>query len=329
MSRILVTGGAGYIGSHTVKALIAAGHEPVVLDDLSEGHRQAVPAEVEVVVGEIGSRPDLDAVLSGGAIDAVIHFAARCYVGVSMREPRAYYRNNVAGTLNLLEAVVAHGVRPLLFSSSCAVYGDPGGEELEESRPFCPINPYGHTKAVVEWALQDLHGAGEIDYVALRYFNAAGADPDGELGEDHDPETHLIPLVIAAGVGPWGALTVFGTDYPTSDGTCVRDYVHVADLADAHVRGIGYLLDGGDSAALNLGTGTGYSVKEVIAAVARRSGEEVPHEFGERRPGDPASLVARPGRAREVLGWVPEHSSLEEIVDTAWNWREAHPEGYS
>ena len=268
MSRILVTGGAGYIGSHTVKALIAAGHEPVVLDDFSEGHREAVPPGVEVVVGEIGSRPVLDGVLEGGGVDAAIHFAARCYVGVSVREPRAYYRNNVAGTLNVLDALVEHRVRPVLFSSSCAVYGDPGTEELAEDGPFAPINPYGHTKAVVEWALEDLHGAGEIDYMALRYFNAAGADPEGELGEDHDPETHLIPLVIAAAQGPWGALTVYGTDYPTPDGTCIRDYVHVTDLADAHVRGIGHLLDGGGPMALNLGTGTGYSVKEVVAAVA-------------------------------------------------------------
>lgn len=329
MSRILVTGGAGYIGSHTVKALLAAGHEPVVLDDFSEGHREAVPAEVKVVVGRIHDRAALDAVLTGGAIDAVIHFAAHCYVGVSVGWPRAYYDNNVVGTLALLDALVAHRVRPILFSSSCAVYGDPGGEPLVEERPFAPINPYGRTKAVMEWALQDLRGAGEIEYMALRYFNAAGSDPDGVLGEDHDPETHLIPLVIDAALGTRGAVTVFGTDYDTPDGTCVRDYIHVTDLADAHVRGIGHLLDGGESMALNLGTGTGYSVNEVIAEVAKRSGASVPHEFGERRPGDPPSLVARPGKAREVLGWVPAHSSLAEIVQNTWDWRAAHPEGYA
>jgi len=312
MSRILVTGGAGYIGSHTVKALLNAGHEPVVLDDFSEGHREAVLGGVEIVVGRIHDRAVLDATLSGGGIDAVIHFAAHCYVGVSVGKPRAYYDNNVVGTLSLLDALVANRVRPILFSSSCAVYGDPEGEPL----------------VVMEWALQDLRGAGEIDYMALRYFNAAGSDPDGELGEDHDPETHLIPLVIDAALGPRGAVTVFGTDYDTPDGTCVRDYIHVSDLADAHVRGIGHLLDGGESMSLNLGTGTGYSVKDVIAEVAKFSGGKVPHDFGDRRPGDPASLVARPGKAREVLGWVPEHSSLTEIVETAWNWRASHREGY-
>jgi UDP-glucose-4-epimerase GalE len=326
MSRILVTGRAGYIGSHTVKALLRAGHEPVVLDDFSAGHRQAVPSPVEVVAGRIHDQAVLRKILGG--VDAVIHFAAHCYVGVSVGRPRQYYDNNVVGTLSLLQALVANHVRPVLFSSSCAVYGEPAGEELVEERPFAPINPYGRTKAVMEWALQDLHAAGEIDYMALRYFNAAGADPEGELGEDHDPETHLIPLVIDAALRTREPVTVFGTDYDTPDGTCVRDYIHVADLADAHVRGIGHLLDGGASLALNLGTGTGISVREVVAAVARRSGGEVPHSFGDRRPGDPGSLVARPGRAREVLGWTPRHSSLDEIVDTAWTWREAHPEGY-
>ncbi|MHC4470722.1 MAG: UDP-glucose 4-epimerase GalE [Planctomycetota bacterium] len=329
MSRILVTGGAGYIGSHTVKALRAVGLEPVVIDDLSEGHREALPPDVELVVGDVGSREVLDGVLADRSIAAVVHFAARCYVGESVTDPRLYYRKNLVTTLGLVEALVDHGVAGVLFSSTCSVYGETGHDDLPEDLPRAPVNPYGRTKAAIEWLLEDFSCAYPLRHVILRYFNAAGADPDGELGEDHDPETHLVPLVIREALAGGGALSVFGTDYPTPDGTCIRDYIHVTDLADAHVRGVRHLLEGGESDVLNLGTGRGHSVLDVIRAVEARAGREIPHRLVDRRPGDPARLVARPGRAREVLGWEPRHSSLEEIVETAYRWYESHPEGYA
>jgi len=324
-----VTGGAGYIGSHTVKALVRGGIEPVVVDDLSEGHRGALPPEVELVVGDVGSREVLDLVLESRPVDALIHFAARAYVGESVQNPRLYYRKNVVNSLTLLEAAVDHGVGALLFSSTCSLYGDAGLEALSEDLPPAPVNPYARTKAAVEWAIEDFAGAYPLRFVCLRYFNAAGADPDGELGEDHDPETHLVPLVLREARTGEGRLAVFGTDYPTPDGTCVRDYVHVTDLADAHVRGVRHLIDGGESVTLNLGTGRGHSVLGVIRAAEARTGREIAFARVDRRAGDPAMLVARPGRAREVLGWEARHSSIEEIVDTAWCWFEKHPGGYT
>lgn len=328
MARIAVTGGAGYIGSHTVKALGRAGHEALVLDDLSEGHRAAV-RDARLIEGNVGDAAFLDAAFAAEKPDAVIHFAAHCYVGESVTAPAKYWRNNVVATLTLLEAMGRAGVRRFVFSSSCAVYGEPKRATLGEGLPKDPVNPYGHTKAAVEWLLADFDRGHGLRYAALRYFNAAGADPDGEIGEDHDPETHLVPLVIREALRGEGKLRVFGTDYDTPDGTCIRDYVHVADLADAHVRAVERLLDGGDSLQTNLGTGRGHSVLEVIEAVARRAGREVPFTAIERRPGDPARLVARPGKARAELGFRPRHSSLEEIVDTAYRWHEAHPEGYA
>jgi UDP-glucose-4-epimerase GalE len=328
LTTVLVTGGAGYIGSHTVKALTAAGITPVVLDDLSEGHPEAIPG-VRLVEGRVGSREVLDGVLGNGEIDAVIHFAARCYVGESVEDPRRYYRANVDDGLTLLEALVDHGVEAILFSSSCAVYGEPGIDAIPEDLVRNPVNPYGRSKAAFEWILEDFATAYPIRYVALRYFNAAGADPDGDLGEDHHPETHLIPLVIREAQRGGGSLRVFGTDYDTKDGTCIRDYIHVTDLADAHLRGIRHLLDGGESVAVNLGTGEGSSVRQVIDEVAACAGRPVAFVEAPRRPGDPARLVAQPGRAKEILGWAPNHSSLAEIVDTAWRWHEAHPEGYA
>lgn len=327
MGKILVTGGAGYIGSHAVKALLQEGLEPLVLDDLSEGHREAVP-DVEFVEGDCRDREVLDRILSGGAVTAALHFAARCYVGESVDAPRRYYSRNLTGALTLLDALVDHDVGHVIFSSSCAVYGDPGRDDLEEERSRNPVSPYGRTKAAVEWALEDYAAAYGLSHVALRYFNAAGADPDGDLGEDHEPESHLVPLVIREALRGEGRLVVFGDDYPTPDGTCVRDYVHVADLAAAHVSALSHLVSGGDSARVNLGTGRGYSVLDVVTAVRERAGRDIEFRMAGRRPGDPARLVARPGRAGELLGWMPVQSDLETIVDTAYRWHESHPEGY-
>ncbi len=327
MGTVLVTGGAGYIGSHTVKALRTAGRDVLVLDDFSEGHRAALLG-APCVTGSLADRALLDRVLGGRRIDAVIHFAARCYVGESVEDPRRYWRANALTTFGLLDAVVEHGVPVVVFSSSCAVYGEGRGRALSEASPREPVNPYGRTKAAVEWMLEDLSRAHGLRYAALRYFNAAGADPDGDLGEDHDPETHLVPLVIREALHGEGRLRVFGTDYRTRDGTCVRDYVHVTDLADAHVRALRVLEAGGESLRVNLGTGRGRSVLEVIRAVEKRGGRPVRWQAAPRREGDPARLVAKPGGARDALGWEPRRSGLPAIVDTAWRWHERHPEGY-
>jgi UDP-arabinose 4-epimerase len=322
--RVLVTGGAGYIGSHTCKALAAAGHVPVTFDNLSTGHRDAVRWG-PFVEGELADRALVERTLREQRIDAVIHFAASAYVGESMSDPAKYFRNNVVHTLALLEAMHAAGVRHIVFSSTCATYGVPRVVPIPEDHPQQPVNPYGESKLFVERALH-WHGVAHgLHWLALRYFNAAGADPDGEIGEVHDPETHLIPLAIQAALGQRGPLQVMGTDYDTPDGTAVRDYIHVTDLADAHVRALAYLLGGGASGALNLGTGRGHSVREVIAAVAREAGRPVPAHDAPRRAGDPPALVAAPGRAAEVLGWHPEYSSLDTIVRTALRWHAAHP----
>jgi UDP-arabinose 4-epimerase len=316
---ILVTGGAGFIGSHASKALWKAGFRPVVLDDLSTGHARAVrwgPLEI----GSLASPRLLRAVLLRVKPAAVMHFAASAYVGESITKPAAYYRNNVANTLNLLDVMLAQGVRHLVFSSTCASYGAPERLPIDETHPQRPINPYGHTKLVVEGILQAYDTAYGLKSVALRYFNAAGADPDGEIGEDHDPETHLIPSAIHAAQGRRGPLEVFGTDYPTPDGTAVRDYIHVADLADAHVLALRYLLDGGASTALNLGVGRGYSVQDAITTIERVTRREVAVTERPRRPGDPPELVADASRARSVLGWTPGFRELDEIVSTAWRW---------
>ena len=322
--RVLVTGGAGYIGSHTCKALAAAGHVPVTLDNLSTGHRDAVRWG-PLVEGELGERDFVEHTLREQRITAVVHFAASAYVGESMADPAKYFRNNVVHTLALLDAMHAAGVRHLVFSSTCATYGVPQQVPIPEDHPQQPVNPYGESKLFVERALH-WHGVCHgLSALALRYFNAAGADPAGEIGEVHEPETHLIPLAIQAALGQRGPLHVMGTDYDTPDGTAVRDYIHVSDLADAHVRALAHLLGGGAGGALNLGTGRGHSVREVIAAVARESGREVPFVDAPRRAGDPPALVAAPGRAAEVLGWRPEHSSLATIVRTALRWYAAHP----
>jgi UDP-glucose-4-epimerase GalE len=321
--RILVTGGAGYIGSHTSKRLAAAGHESIVFDDLSQGHEWAVkwgPLER----GSLADPARIAGVLAARNIDAVVHFAASALVGESMTDPAKYFRNNTVSTLNLLDAMRETGVGTIVFSSTCATFGDPVRVPIDETHPQAPVNPYGESKLMVEKMLRwygEIHG---LRWMALRYFNAAGADPDGEIGEDHDPESHLIPLVIGAAQGTRPPVKVFGTDYPTPDGTAVRDYIHVMDLADAHLRALDTLGRGTPSQALNLGTGRGHSVKEVIDTVARVGGKTVPFVDAPRRAGDPPELVAAPARAREVLGWTCQYADLDAIVRHAWAWHEKH-----
>lgn len=316
---VLVAGGAGYIGSHTCKALAAAGYVPVTLDNLVYGHRDAVRWG-PLVEADLGDRRTLERVLREHRISAVVHFAAYAYVGESMIDPGRYFHNNVTCSMNLLDAMHATGVQRLVFSSTCATYGIPDAVPITEDTPQRPVNPYGESKLMVERALH-WHGVAHgLKSIALRYFNAAGADAAGELGERHDPETHLIPLAIDAALGLAPPLRVMGTDYATPDGTAVRDYIHVTDLADAHVRALSHLERGGDSAALNLGTGHGHSVRDVIAMVERVTGLKVPRTDAPRRAGDPPALVAAPGRAKALLGWQPTWSDLETIVRTATAW---------
>jgi len=326
--KVLVTGGAGYIGSQTVKELLREGYDPVVIDDLSEGHRQAVLGGTfhETSLADIDR---LREIFRTEGIDAIIHFAAFCYVGESMNDPIAYYRNNVANAINLIDAAVEAGVRRFVFSSTCATYGEPLHIPLTEDHPQNPVNVYGETKLAVERLLFSLERSHQFRTVALRYFNASGADPDGELGEDHDPETHLIPLVLQVALGQRKEIRVFGDDYDTPDGTCIRDYIHTVDLAQAHIRALRYLADGGTSAAFNVGTGQGYSVMEVIECARRVTGRPIEAVIEGRRPGDPARLVAGCDKIRDRLGWSPAYADLEEVIRTAWRWHEAHPQGYA
>ena len=316
---ILVTGGAGYVGSHACKALAKAGYRPVVYDNLSRGHRAAVRWG-PLVEGKLHDRPRLAEAMRSHRVSAVMHFAAFAYVGESVTDPEIYYTNNVGGTLALLGAMRDAAVRTLVFSSTCAVYGVPDAVPIRETTAKAPLNPYGETKLAIERTLHWYAGAYGLNYAALRYFNAAGADPDGEIGEDHDPETHLIPLVLRAALGAGKPVEIYGTDYPTPDGTAIRDYIHVTDLADAHVRALADLGAGGDSGALNLGTGRGHSVREVVAAVERVAGRMVPRREVARRPGDPPELVADPALANSRLGWRPMHSDIDTIVRTALAW---------
>lgn len=318
-SAVLVTGGAGYVGSHTAKVLARAGYPVVVYDNLSRGHREAVrfgPFEE----GDLHDTPRLQQVLERHQIGAVLHFAALTYVGESMQQPELYFRNNVGGTLSLLDAMRAAKVRKLVFSSTCAVYGTPVVVPIDESNPKAPESPYGESKLMVEQALNWEGVCHGLQWVALRYFNAAGCDADGEIGEDHSPETHLIPSLLEAALGRRPACPLFGDDYPTPDGTCIRDYVHVTDLGAAHVQALKYLESGGKSTQINLGTGHGYSVKEILAAAEKAAGRPIPIVQQPRRPGDPPKLVAAAGRAHTVLGWKTEHSSIENIMTTAWRW---------
>lgn len=317
MGKILVTGGAGYIGAHTCKRLAAAGHEPVTIDNLSTGHRSFVKWG-PLVEADILDTDALTRALREHRPEAVIHFAAKAYVGESMQDPFKYYRNNVAGSLSLLTAMRAADVRTIVFSSTCATYGVPNVDLISEDTPQEPINPYGHSKLMIEKVLQDLSKRSELSYMALRYFNAAGADPSGEIGEWHEPETHLIPLAIASALGG-SPLQVFGTDFPTPDGTAIRDYVHVDDLADGHLAALEYLLAGGASDAVNLGTGMGASVREVVDGL-RLLQAPVSFVDADRRPGDPAHLVADNAKAKRVLGWSPAYPEIGGILETALTW---------
>jgi UDP-glucose-4-epimerase GalE len=316
---ILVTGGAGYIGSHACKAMARAGYRPVAYDNLSRGHRQAVRWG-PLVEGDIADRVRLSAAITEHRVSAIMHFAALAYVGESVCNPALYYQNNLCGTLSMLETMRETGVRNIVFSSTCATYGVPDTVPIRETALQRPINPYGETKLAIERALSWYGLAYGIGWVALRYFNAAGADRDGEIGENHEPETHLIPLIVRAARGQRPPIEVYGTDYPTPDGTAIRDYIHVDDLAEAHLRALEWLLAGGEAVALNLGTGLGHSVREVIAAAEQVCGCAIPVRNGPRRQGDPPVLIADPSLAGVALGWRARHSSLDTIIGTAFAW---------
>ena len=320
---ILVTGGAGYIGAHACKALAKAGYEPVAYDNLVYGHKEAVRWG-PFVEGDIGDRAKLAETIRRHGIGAVMHFAAFAYVGESVEQPEKYFQNNVVTTLAMLEAMRATGVKQIVFSSTCATYGLPEQMPIREHTPQRPVNPYGETKLMIERALHWYGVAHGLRSVALRYFNAAGADPDGEIGEDHNPETHLIPLILDAATGRRPHIGVFGTDYPTPDGTAIRDYIHVQDLADAHVRALRYLDDGGATRAFNLGTGHGHSVRATIEAARRVTSRPIPSKDSPRRAGDPPVLVADAALAKEKLGWMPALGALEQIIGTAWAWHQKH-----
>jgi UDP-glucose-4-epimerase GalE len=324
--RILVTGGAGYIGSHTVRQLIAGGHEVTVYDNLRCGHRGAVPAD-RLVVGDLRDADHVDGVLVNRRVEAVVHFAAFTYVGESVADPAKYYTNNLLYSLQLLERCRRNGVQKFVFSSTCATYGVPEKVPITEAEGQRPVNPYGNTKLAFEHALSDYAAAYPFGFCALRYFNASGAAEDGGIGEDHAPETHLIPLVFQAATGKIPHVTIFGTDYPTPDGTCVRDYVHVDDLAAAHILALGAIRPG-SKLAYNVGIGRGYSVREVIRAAEEVSGLKVPVKEGPRRAGDPPSLVADATKIRAELGWKPKYDALRPILETAWRWHKAHPNGF-
>jgi len=327
MTSVLVTGGAGYIGSHAVKALRDQGTRVVVYDNLSAGHREAARHASALVVGDIHDTAQLRAAIREHQVDAVMHFAAWLSVGDSVRDPAGYYRNNVVGALSVLDAMVAEQVRCIVFSSTAAVFGNPVETPITEAHPKAPINAYGQTKLAIEHALPHYEKAYGLTSITLRYFNAAGADPDGELGEDHQPEYHLIPRAVDAALGR-DSFQVFGDDYDTPDGTCLRDYVHVTDLAAAHLLALDSLRRGGASTTYNLGNGRPTSVRTVIDSVERVVGRKVPFTMGPRRPGDPGVLFASSERVRTELGWSPRLEDIDVIVETAWRWREAHPSGY-
>jgi UDP-glucose 4-epimerase len=327
--KIMVTGGAGYVGSAAVRHLLASGHEVAVLDNLSEGHRDAIPADI-LSVGEVSDRGLVEGLLRAGC-DLVMHFAGSCYVGESVENPRAYYRNNIANSLGLLEAMVDCGVSRLVFSSSCATYGPSEGDFLDEAVAQAPESPYAFSKYSIERMIIDFSRAYDLRYALLRYFNAAGASADGSHGEDHKPETHLIPLVLQTALGLRESIRTYGSDYPTPDGTCIRDYIHVDDLADAHERAAKGLSERSSAGgtAYNVGTGRGHSVLEVIRSVERVTGKKVAVESAPRRPGDAPRLVASSAKLKSELGWSPRYEELDATVATAWEWLRTHPDGYA
>ncbi|MGH9859149.1 MAG: UDP-glucose 4-epimerase GalE [Candidatus Acidiferrales bacterium] len=326
--KLLVTGGAGYVGSVVTAQLLRAGHHVAVFDNLHRGHRSALPANIQLITGDLSDRAAIEAALQKHRFDAVLHFAALIEAGESMQAPERYFRNNSAHTLNLLEAMLEHGVKRFVFSSTAALYGNPQRVPIEEDSSLRPTNAYGESKLLVERMLAWFHRIHGLGYASLRYFNAAGAA--GDLGEDHRPESHLIPLVLQAALGKREKISVFGTDYPTPDGTCVRDYIHVADLASAHLLALDALGTprGEQPLIYNLGNGRGFSVREVIAAARRVTGHAIPHVDAPRRPGDPAVLVASSEKIRRELGWQPQHPELEAIISSAWEWKRRHPNGY-
>lgn len=325
--NILVTGGAGYVGSHIVKELLPTDSSVVTFDNFQKGHRQAVLGG-DIVRGDLQNRGEIEAALREYNVEVVVHMAASSLVGESVEKPQLYYQNNVVAGLNLLEAMRANGVNKLVFSSTAAVYGEAENVPITTAAEAKPGNPYGRSKLYFEEILADYLDAHGFQYVSLRYFNASGADPSGRIGEDHEPETHLIPLVLQTALGQRDELTIFGTDYETRDGTCIRDYVHVTDLARAHVLAIEALLKGRQSGVYNLGSGSGYSVKEVIETARQVTGREIPARPGARRPGDPPVLIASSKKIEAELGWEPRYDDLEYIIETAWNWHENHPHGY-
>ena len=325
---ILVCGGAGYIGSHTVHQLVEKGEDVVIVDNLQTGHMGAVNPKAKFYKGDIREAEVLDRIFTENKIDAVVHFAANSLVGESMTNPLKYFNNNVYGMQVLLEAMVRHGIDKIVFSSTAATYGEPERIPIMEDDRTEPTNPYGQSKLIMEKMMKWVSLANGIRYVSLRYFNAAGAIEDGSIGEDHSPETHLIPLILQVPLGKRDHITVFGEDYPTPDGTCLRDYIHVLDLADAHVLAIDYLRRGGESNIFNLGNGQGFSVKEMIEAAKEATGLDIKVEIGERRAGDPAQLIASSEKARKVLGWQPKVTDVKAVIGTAWKWHRQHPDGY-
>lgn len=327
MENILVIGGAGYIGSYVCKYLVKNGYRPIILDNLISGHRQAVKWG-PFIKGSMGDLKLLKRIFEKYQVAGVMHFAAFCYVGESVREPAKYYQNNVADNVTLLQAIVENNISNFIFSSSCVIYGEPIEVPINEQHPQNPINPYGRTKLIVEQIMEDFKIAYGLKYISLRYFNAAGAEPNGQLGEDHKPETHLIPLVLQTALGRQEAIYIFGDDYPTRDGTCIRDYIHIDDLAQAHLLALERLLNGLSGETYNLGNGDGYSVKEVIEVARSVTGKPIPSKIVKRRLGDPAVLISSSQKAIKELGWKPQFPELHTIIDTAWKWHKNHPYGY-
>ena len=325
---LLVCGGAGYIGSHTVRQLINAGEEVIIADNLSTGHRAAINPAVKFYQCDIRDKAALKKIFAENKIEAVFHFAAFIEAGESVKLPLKYFNNNVYGMQILLEAMTESGVDKIIFSSSAAVYGEPEKIPVDENDATFPVNPYGDSKLIMEKIIQRVSAAQGVRYVSLRYFNASGAIEDGSIGEDHHPESHLIPLILQVPLGKRDHITIFGDDYPTPDGTCIRDYIHVLDLANAHICALNYLRDGGESNFFNLGSGKGFSVKEIIDAAEKVTGQKIKKELGARRAGDPARLIASSDKAKKILKWTPRFDDVEKIIATAWNWHKSHPNGY-